>query len=135
MAVRAIRQKKIIVEHRGPIHSKGWMYGPITKPYMEFTNIIFQMISQPVNKVIEIFEDGGRLELDITNFDRDNKSPNESNEPPISLIPIGPSEPIINLTPVGPSEPVIDLTPVGPSEPVIPEQEVLVVNRTKKQRR
>lgn len=71
-------RKNIIIPYRGPIFAKGGVFGPINNPYSEDTTTIFRMLAGNV-KVIEVLKDGTQLELNLSNFDKDNEKKEEKN--------------------------------------------------------
>jgi hypothetical protein len=81
--------KYIKIPYNGPIYAKGGIYGPITTPYVEEVSTIFRMISDKV-KVVEVLSDGKEIELNATNFNKNNEPVVKENKPvevPVSLAP------------------------------------------------
>ena len=77
-------KKNIVIPHRGPIFAKGGVFGPIHSPYMEETNTIFRMLAGNV-KVMEVLRDGTRIELNLSNFDKDNEKKEEKIEKDVEV--------------------------------------------------
>lgn len=67
-----VTHKMIKVLSARPILAKGGIMGPLTTPYNEDTGTIFRMISDGL-KVVEIFKNGTEVELNATNFDKENE--------------------------------------------------------------
>lgn len=102
--------KLIRVPSRGRvITSRGYINTPITKPYRETLQNIFRMLtSKPKPTILEVLPNGRTVELNITNFDKDNTLVKP-------VIGNGPVVPSVNNAEITPGE---DNTPdEAPAEP------------------
>jgi hypothetical protein len=72
----AQNRKMVVIPHAGPIYPKGGIFGPITTPYAEEISTIGVLLMQGY-KVAEVLSEG-LLELDLSNFDKDNSAVNEA---------------------------------------------------------
>ena len=81
--------KMIRIPSRGRvITSRGYMNTPIVKPYRESLQNIFRMLtSKPKPTILEVLPSGRTVELDLSNFDKDNTLV----KPEISAGPVVPS--------------------------------------------
>lgn len=71
---RVVRKKRIVILHKGLIYPLG-ISGPHTVPYWENIEMINKLVMGNY-KVYEVLNDGTRVALDYTNYDKENGDPN-----------------------------------------------------------
>ena len=69
-----VKKKRIVIMHKGLIYPLG-ISGPHTVPYWENLDMINKLVMGNY-KVYEVLNDGTRVLLDYTNYDKENGDPN-----------------------------------------------------------